>query len=447
MTGGGRVALTAQRAPDDIVAYRPEGPVTLAQFGADVRQLAALLPAGGHLLNVCEDRYRFMVGLAAALLADKVSLLPASHTPEAVRQLKAYAADLFCLHDGRGGDIDLPLLRFPAGPVAADAAPLPAIDAERVFACLFTSGSTGLPVAHRKTWGRAASNGRAEAACLGLDDGAWAVVATVPAQHSYGFESTVLLSLHGGCAAWSGRPFYPADIAAALAAVPRPRLLVTTPFHLRALLDSAVAVPPLDMIVSATAPLGEALARAAETRLGAPLKEIYGSTDSGQIAYRRTSETLLWTLFPGVRLEQDAAGTTAAAGAHVEGRVPLADVIEVQPSGGFLLHGRHADMVNIAGKRNSRAYLDHQLKAIAGVEDGCFFMPDETADGIARLAAFVVAPGLDARQVLAALRERVDAVFLPRPLLLLDRLPRNATGKLPRAELQALLARQRCDQR
>jgi acyl-coenzyme A synthetase/AMP-(fatty) acid ligase len=55
-----------------------------------------------------------------------------------------------------------------------------------------------------------------------------------------------------------------------------------------------------------------------------------------------------------------------------------------------------------------------------------------------RLTAFVVAPGLDRTAVLAALRERIDPVFLPRPLHLVDALPRNATGKLPRESLVAL---------
>jgi acyl-coenzyme A synthetase/AMP-(fatty) acid ligase len=52
--------------------------------------------------------------------------------------------------------------------------------------------------------------------------------------------------------------------------------------------------------------------------------------------------------------------------------------------------------------------------------------------------AFVVAPGRARSQILAALRARLDPVFLPRPLVLVDALPRNATGKLPRAELRAL---------
>jgi acyl-coenzyme A synthetase/AMP-(fatty) acid ligase len=59
-------------------------------------------------------------------------------------------------------------------------------------------------------------------------------------------------------------------------------------------------------------------------------------------------------------------------------------------------------------------------------------MPDDAGDGVTRLTAFVVAPGVAREGLLAALRSRVDEVFLPRPLYFVDALPRNATGKLPR---------------
>jgi acyl-coenzyme A synthetase/AMP-(fatty) acid ligase len=60
---------------------------------------------------------------------------------------------------------------------------------------------------------------------------------------------------------------------------------------------------------------------------------------------------------------------------------------------------------------------------------------------VTRLAAFVVAPGLTSEFILAALRQRIDPAFLPRPLCLVDALPRNATGKLTRARLDALVAK------
>lgn len=141
-----------------------------------------------------------------------------------------------------------------------------------------------------------------------------------------------------------------------------------------------------------------------------------------------------------MELEQ-AGEQTWALGRHVEGRIPLGDLIELLPERRFLLHGRHGDLINIAGKRTSLAYLNHQICTLPGVRDGAFLLP-ETDDerGTTRLTAFAVAPGLDARQLLDGLRQRLDPVFLPRPLILLESLPRNSTGKLPRQELLALLA-------
>lgn len=443
MTGPLRFPLTAHAGPDSIVAYRPEGAVTVARFLADVARLADQLPPAGHILNICQDRYHFMVGLAAGLIAGKLSLLPASHTPETVSQLLAFAPDVFCLHDGNGEEVALPRLRYPQTAATPAAAPeMPWIEADRTVACLFTSGSTGSPVPHGRSWGTMVRSARAEAARLGLDARGHAIVGTVPAQHSYGLESTAMLALHGNSAAWCGRPFYPADIAAALAGVPAPRLLVTTPFHLRSLLESGVEMPAVDLVLSATAPLSQELAAMAEKRLGAPLQEIYGCTEAGQLASRRTTVSLAWEPLAGVELAREGDGHVAHGG-HVEGRVPLTDFLEIVAGGAFMLHGRNAELINIAGKRTSLSYLNHHLNALPEVKDGCFFMPDETGpvEGITRLCAFVVAPGANPRQILGCLRERIDPIFLPRPLIFVDELTRNATGKLLRSHLQDLYDR------
>lgn len=431
--------LTDHPSPDSIVAWRPDGPVSRDQFLADVAQLATRFPPGGHILNVCQDRYHFLVGLSAAAVSGRVSLLPPNLTEETVARLSAATPDLVCLHDGQGAVGNLPSLGFPApAPLGAGKLPVPHIPVDRVIAHVYTSGSTGVPGTHYKTWGSLVVNGLSEAERLGA--AGHALVGTVPAQHMYGFESTVLICLHGRAALSSGRPFYPADIAAALAAVPRPRALVTTPFHLRALLDAGVAVPPLDFILSATAPLSEDLARRAEAALGAPLLEIYGCTETGQLASRRSTATRHWHLLGDVRLSP-LDDRHAASGGHIDGLVPLGDVLEPVDERHFILHGRNADLINIAGKRTSLAYLNEQLCGIPGVVDGAFLMPDdEPDDHVTRLRAAVVAPGLAARDILAALRLRIDPIFLPRPLIFVDRLPRNAASKLPRADLQALFA-------
>ena len=68
-----------------------------------------------------------------------------------------------------------------------------------------------------------------------------------------------------------------------------------------------------------------------------------------------------------------------------------------------------------------------------------FVMPDEEEEGVTRLMAFVVAPGLTAAMLTRALRLRIDAAFMPRPLCLVTSLPRNATGKLPRQAIERML--------
>jgi acyl-coenzyme A synthetase/AMP-(fatty) acid ligase len=316
---------------------------------------------------------------------------------------------------------------------------IPYLLANQPVADVFTSGSTGLPLAHRKTWGALVRSARAEAQRLGLDSGeAHSIVGTVPPQHMYGFESTVLMALQSGGSLHAGQPLYPADIGAALNSVARPRVLVTTPVHLRVLLSSRVTLPELDLVVSATAPLPTQTALDCERRFSAPLLEIYGSTETGQIASRRSTQTDEWELFPDVTLIAHDDRVWACGG-HVEQVAPMNDDIELIDKRHFLMLGRLTDLINIAGKRNSLDNLNYQLNSIAGVVDGAFYMPDDTHhEAVVRLMAFVVAPGMSLAELQVALKERLDATFMPRPLVLLEALPRNSTGKLPQAALAAL---------
>lgn len=435
-------ALISHAAETSVIAYRGGKPVSAAHYLGDVQHLAARLPDGDHVLNVCTDRYHFAVGLGAALMTKKISLLPSTHTPEVIRQLRQFAADAFCLTDDPACDIALPRFAFPVEPGRSTPTwRIPDIESTQVAAYVFTSGSTGVPVPHAKSWGRLVQCVRNEAQRLGIGNAsAHTLIGTVPAQHMYGFESTVLLALQSACNFSAERPFYPADICTHIAAAPRPRALITTPVHLRALLAADLPLPLLDLIVSATAPLSQDLACAAEARFQAPVQEIYGSTETGQIASRRAATQSEWLLWPGVRL-QAIEDHIVASGGHVETPTRINDIVELIDAEHFLLHGRTADLVNIAGKRSSLDYLNHQLNAIDGVQDGAFFLRESLADsqtGVSRLAAFVVAPSLDSATLLHRLRDRIDPAFLPRPLLFVDRLPRNGTGKLPQDALLAL---------
>ena len=210
---------------------------------------------------------------------------------------------------------------------------------------------------------------------------------------------------------------------------------------MRTLLDSGVAVPPIDLMVCATAPLAPQLAARAEASLGAPLMEIYGCTEAGQVATRRTTEGELWHTYDGVQLALDAE-VAIASGGHVPQPTPLADTLELQDATHFRLLGRANDLINIAGKRSSLSHLNFHLNSIVGVRDGAFWYPaGEPAGSTVRLVALVVAPGVTREHIVEALRQRVDAAFLPRRILWVDALPRDPTGKLPSGRLAALAAK------
>ena len=440
-----RVAAISHSGAAEVVAYEDTRAVTAGQFIADVRRVADALPERSSLVNFCADRYRFAVGLVAALLRNQVSLLPPNQTPEMLRGLRQEYPDLYALTDADGEAPAIECVAYPDAVTAADhgvrSLDMPAFEENQVAAIAFTSGSTGTPTAHRKTWGALARGATAEANRFGLEGSGATLVGTVPAQHMYGLESTVLMALHGGMALHSGRPFYPADVAAALADVPGERVLVTTPVHLRALLNDEVPLPPLRLIICATAPLSPDLAAQAEARYAAPLHEVYGFTEAGMVATRRTVQGTTWHCLRDVKLRRDG-NAVRVRGGHVEREVPFSDIIDVAGDDAFTLQGRDADLVNIAGKRTSLGHLNYQLNNVEGVNDGVFFMPEENGHAVTRLTAFVAAPGLDRDSLLDALRARVDAVFLPRPLYFVDALPRNATGKLPRQALVELA--QRC---
>ncbi len=431
-----RLPLLAYADGNCIAAWRRAERVSAGQMLGDALRTAQAMPESRHVLNLCADRYHFTVALLAAILRGQTTLMPPSTTPNVIAAMKAFAPSAYCICDDVQLEIDLPRFELPPGG-AAIAYDVPQVDAQQDVACLFTSGSTGEPQPYFKRWGSMVQSMRAEAKRFGIGPG-HAVIGTVPSQHMYGFESTVLLPIICGAALTSERPYYPADIDAAITQVPAPCVLISTPFHLRTWMESGDPAK-LEAIVSATAPLSMGLARQVEERTGAKLHEIYGCTETGQVASRRPSQGVEWETFEGIRVALEGAQAMASGG-HIEQPTPLQDVIEVLGDGSrFILHGRTSDMVNIAGKRNSLGYLNHQLTSIEGVTDGVFFLPDDEGDeGITRLTAFVVAPTLTASQVLEALRARLDPAFLPRPIVMVPVLPRALTGKLPREALRTL---------
>jgi acyl-coenzyme A synthetase/AMP-(fatty) acid ligase len=436
--------LAGHAALDEPLAWRAGQPLSRRHFLHQVHSLAPLLPEGGPVLPMTSDRYLFALALGAAVVRGQAALMPPNHTPDMVRRLQALFPSAYVLGDTGQPQLALPTLAYPALSLAAAGEPaMPMVAGEREVAHVLTSGSTGQPMPHGKRWGELVVNIRAEAQRIAEmlhrpDLRGVSIVGTVPAHHMYGFESTVLIAMLGGAACATERPFYAQDIARVLASVPRPRVLVTTPLHLKTLLDDDLAVPPLDLVISATAPLSPQLAARAEATLAAPLMEIYGCTEAGQVATRRTTAAPEWRTFSGLTLAGDGEHAWVSGG-HVPEPTRLADVLDVLEPTRFRLLGRSNDLINVAGKRSSLAHLNHHLNSIAGVRDGAFWLPPDSGEAVVRMVAVVVAPDVSRESLLAALRERVDAAFLPRRILRVESLPRDPTGKLPAGRLGELV--------
>ncbi|MCB1624699.1 MAG: acyl-CoA synthetase [Pseudomonadales bacterium] len=406
-------------------------------------RLAAHLPARRHIINLCEEREPFLLAFIAALMRSQTTLLPATRAVQAIADVEALHDDSYRCDDAR---VRAALAGLSGSTTVAAGFSLTAIDPHFSAAIGFTSGSTGAPQAHRKRWRMFVNSARANAAamraaCSTLRPGrSPTIVATVPSQHMYGMELAVMLPLLAGMAIYHAKPLFAAEIGAALAAVPEPRVLVSTPIHLRVLLESDLPLPSLALIVSATAPLADKLAEQLEQRLGAPLLEMFGATETMVIAARQTARERAWRLYPNVTLTPTADLTEVDA-PWLEHPQHLQDLIDLQDDGCFTLRGRSADSIEIGGKRGSLSELTHRLLAIEGVEDAVVVQPGDERTQIRRVAALIVAPSLTRQAILTALARSIDPVFLPRPLYLVEQLPRNAVGKLPRAAvLDALQA-------
>lgn len=438
-----RVPLIGAETPESPVAWRRGAAIDRDTFMSDVRRLAKRLPDGGEAVNYCTDRYHFVVALAAAALRGHTTHLPHDRTSHSLHSIAAERGTLYCLLDSENRPQGVPCIRVDGIradlPSETGVASLPR---DQMVATVYTGGTTGEPRPNAKSWEALTDGAWRIAAALRFDEHPDAsVIATVPPQHMFGLELSVMVPLCRAMPFHAEKPFYPADIERAVAEAPGPTVLITTPVHLKALATAKPVLSGLVKVVSATAPLSVALAERVESLYGAPVLEIYGCTEAGSIASRRTVAGAPWRALQGIAVVNGDAGCRAMV-PYLPEAVLLHDVVEPLSETDFWLGGRSSEMVNLAGKRASLAGLNAILNDIDGVADGVFIVPPENAgESVTRLAAVVVAPGLNEAAIRQALRDAIDPVFMPRPLILLEELPRSEAGKLNAATLERLVRR------
>lgn len=144
--------LLAERDLALPLAWRDGQPISAAQFLAEAAVLAEQLPASGQAVNLCQDRYHFALALVAAALRGHVSLLPPNAMAATLQQLPVAQGAPYAMVDD-DEPVNLPRIDLRLRPSASStASTVPAIDGERIAVCLLTSGSTGAPQPHAKSW-------------------------------------------------------------------------------------------------------------------------------------------------------------------------------------------------------------------------------------------------------------------------------------------------------
>jgi acyl-coenzyme A synthetase/AMP-(fatty) acid ligase len=432
--------MMVSRGLDEIIALSEGEEVNCRRFLAEVNFWADQLPAGAHVINLCADRYLFMVAFFAALRRGQCNLLLTGHQPEIVSESLQTYPDACVVCDRDIPDIDGPTLQIARGTKLSNAVcPNPDIPDDQLAAIVFTSGSTGGSKPIPKTWGTLKRGALINSAnLLGDDMSPCNLIATVPPWHMYGLEWSIMLCVVSNAIAYSGETFFPDDIRFALDQTSGRRILISTPLHLRAIAKAGLDFPDVETILCATAPLDIEFARVVERHFSTQIFEIYGCSEAGAMASRFPTRDQYWRFQPEFRVEQRQPKVRISA-PHLAGIIELADSLSFQSDGSFLLEGRDEDMVKVAGKRTSLGELNSRLLSLDGIEDGIIYDPGVFGFASGRLSALVVSHSRNVRDIRQDLARSVDPVFLPRPIKLVDKLPRSETGKLRREELLRII--------
>jgi acyl-coenzyme A synthetase/AMP-(fatty) acid ligase/3-hydroxymyristoyl/3-hydroxydecanoyl-(acyl carrier protein) dehydratase len=439
------------RAPDAVVGMRGGVPVTRAALRARVRAWTALarrLP-GQNVALFLDDSLEFAAALFGAWQAGKTVWLAADPLPATCAAL-AGSVDAFW---GQ-----FPPAWEPLTPDAADDAPLSGQAPGAGFAALVvhTSGSTGAPKAIPKQLAQLTSEVATLEERFGALVGDGEVLATVSHQHIYGLLFRVLWPLAAGRVIHARSHEYPEALAQALAE--QPCVLVASPAHLKRLpghLDWTGAAASLRAVFSSGGMLATDAAAAAHELLGRAPIEVYGSSESGGIAWRQRAPGApeSWLALPGVAWRIGASGQLEVRSPHAGGCGWLALEDRAAPADGerFALAGRSDRIVKIEEKRVSLDAIEALIIGSGLALEARVIPCPETPGRRQSLAAFVVPapagrallgqggkPALNAR-LRAVLAQALERVALPRRWRYLDAMPVNAQGKTSHARLLALL--------
>ncbi|WP_434649191.1 AMP-binding protein [Pseudomonas sp. D1-2] len=433
-----QILLEAQ--PGRAVAVGPG--LDHAQLRTDALSLAAGLQARGirRLAVHLDDAADLAVALLGAWRAGARVLLPADLQPQTRQRWSA--------------DVDLWLTDLPGDTQPNDLrqAPLEAaeLDLDQCWLALCTSGSSGEPKRIEKTLRQLSNEVQALEQLWGADLGPDAcMIGSVAAQHIYGLLFRVLWPLCAGRTFVRRQLAFPEDMQRASREHPA-FAWVASPALLKRMGDNLdwPALGSVRRVFSSGGALPADAAQSLEQRLGQWPTEVFGSSETGGIAWRQGGD--LWQPFAGVELSQDSDGALLIASPYLPaGHVEhTADAARIAADGRFQLLGRLDRIVKLEEKRISLPMLEQALTAHEWVSDARLGVVQENRASLGALLALsetglLALRNLGRRAVTQALRQHLsghcETLALPRRWRWLRQLPLNAQGKLPQAEVEAVL--------
>lgn len=427
-----RVALGARAAGRVMLPLDPASPA---------REVGPLLEGAGLLMLDPEPAQRWTLPPGAEL-----RLIDPSARPSAWQRLM-----------GRPADIS----SFPACLQRLSPKEARAPDPEETALLLTTSGTTGAPRLVPWTAGAVAAQVRILADALRLEPRS-RLHNLLPLHHIDGLLMGLLVAEHVGCGLVRSPAPVVQHLGDVLDAVWRERVshLVLTPSMLSLLLRSGEDLRELfdnrhfQMFVSTAAPLPEGLWRQIEAATGRPVVNVYGLTETGNVVFAgpdapsRSPGTVGRPLGVELRIVDEAgaevvpgeAGEIELRGPTVtrappEGQRPLRDGFyatgdrgRLDEAGNLVVLGRIKAMISVGGLKVEPLEVERALLEHPGVSDARVLSEPDPVWG-ERVAAQVVAPGLDEQALVAHLRSRLSEHKIPRVWRLADELRRGATGK------------------
>lgn len=352
------------KGDDREVAWRGDQPLMLSAMHRQVLALSQRLAAQpGTRWALCfDDSYRFCVALLACWYAGKTPVMPghsrAALLDEMQEQLDGVLCDMTLA-------VSLPLLMCDDAEATGQLPPLSASSA----LVLFTSGSTGAPRQVVKSLAVMEQESRWLSALWGEQLRGCRVIASVSHQHLYGLSFRLFLPMTLRLP-FSAQPLFYGEQLAQLPRDSRYAFISSPAFLSR--LDSTLVAPACELIVSAGGALRGADAEQVWQRFGCQVSEIYGSTETGILAWRQCDRAdAAWRSFPDVRLEQVTHERWQVWSPLIAGEngLPLDDRLTMQPDGGFQLAGRHDRIVKIGDKRISLSEIERRLTDLPEIED------------------------------------------------------------------------------